>query len=627
MNSEDVIIMDRPGAYFLWTVMSATTEELMWDRVTIGGLIDQANLILGGSSSDPSLSLRRAHDGLDRLAVDLKSRLDQIDSLWADIERINELSRGVSEWKVTDSAAQLDFLVRNRRERISAFLDGDEAATQMVIELLDGGLDFANAVGIAEQRVFDLRVAEVVAENGGSLAEAEEYVHDLDYQLAVLRANGFVGEEAVVGVTLAMSLGIDIEDVVEAVVDHDVDLVDAVGWIASSRALGVSVSELLALRGFRESLGELDNPSGGRADGKVSAGDLRYVVEHPWKFAAPTVVAAQALLDNPDLWNRLDTAAGNEQLLSGDVFGSRVPGDGVVSLDDLEMFMAKSQIHSVLKEYRDEIDVAADGAGEVDGFYSRADFRRFIEDNPHLPDEVLVAADAALEAGWFDRTWFEEHRDELAIGAAVLAGGAVIVLSAGTATPLVLAAGAAAGAAAAGGTALTINLTGDAHDAFDGVVRNVRNGAVVGFTVAGMPTVIQSVGATSGAARLKAVSAAATDVASIAACGALDIVLPEEWEGDVRATAGLAVSASTAWSIGGDVTGSDPAPQSYSSIEGGLDAAANLIGCGEPDDAGETPEWVRNAESHLRRSRDFRSVFDAVQTGIDDDTGQSVQIN
>ena len=617
MNSEDVIILDRPGAFFLWTVMSATTEELVWDRVAIDGLIEQADKILAGSTSDPSLSLRRAHDGLDRLAADLKSRLDQIDLLWADIERINELSGHISDWQVSDSAAQLDFLVRNRRERISAFMGGDEAATQMIVELIDGGLDFANAIGIAEQRLFNLRVAEVVAVDGGSLAEAEEYVHHLDYQLAVLGANGFVGEDAVVGVSLAMSLDIDIVEVVAVVADHDVDLVDAVAWIASSRALGVSVSELLALRGFRENLSELDNPSGGKTDDKVSTGDLRYVVEHPWKFADPTVVAAQALLDNPDLWNRLDTAAGNEDLLAGEVFGSRNPGDGVVSLDDLEMFMAKSQIHSVLKEFRSEIDVAADASAEVDGFYSRADFRRFIEENPHLPDEVLVAADAVLEAGWFDRTWFEDHRDELALGAAVLAGGAVIVLSAGTATPLVLAAGAAAGAAAAGGTALTINLTGDANDAFDGVIKNVRNGAVVGFTVAGLPTAIQSIGATSGAARVEAVSMAATDVAALAACGALDIVVPEEWEDDVHATAGLAVSASTAWSVGGDVTSTNPATQSYGSLEGGLDAAANLIGCEVPDDVEETPEWARTAESYLRSSGDVRSVLDAVQTGTD----------
>ncbi len=451
-----MIIMDRPGAFHLWTVMSGTAEELMRDRVAIGSLIDQADELLGGASSDPSLSLRRAHDGIDRLAEDLKSRLDQIDSLWADVERINELSGDISDWQVSNSAARLDFLVRNRRERISAFMGGDEAATLMIVELLDGGLDFANAIGIVEQRLFDERVTEVVTTNGGSRAEAEEYVHRLDYQLAVLSAHGFVGEDAVAGVAVAMSLDIDIDEVVAVVADHEVELVDAVAWISSSRALGMSVSELLTLRGFRESLNELDNPSGGRTDDKVSVGDLRYVVGHPWKFADPTVAAAQSLLDNPELWNRLDTAADNSDLLSGDVFGSSSPGDGVVSLNDLEMFMTKSQVHSVLKGYRNQIDVAADASGEVDGFYSRADFRRFIEDNPHLGDEVLVAADAVLEAGWFDRSWFEQHRDELALGAAVLAGGAVIVLSAGTATPLVLAAGAAAGATAAGGTALTI---------------------------------------------------------------------------------------------------------------------------------------------------------------------------
>lgn len=617
MDSVDVVILDRPGAFYLWTVMSATTEELAWDRVAVDGLIEQADRILAGSVSDPSLSLRRAHDGLNRLTVDLKSRLDQIDLLWADVERINELSGDISDWQVSDSAAQLDFLVRNRRERISAFMGGDEAATQMIVELIDGGLDFANAIGITEQRLFNLRVSEVLASSGGSLAEAEEYVHHLDYQLAVLNESGYFGEDAVVGVGLAMSLDIDIIEVVAVAAEQDVDLVDAVAWIASSRALGVSVPELRALRGFRENLDDLDNPSGGRTDDKVSIGDLRYVVEHPWKFAEPTVIAAQALLDHPRLWNRLDTASRNEDLFVGEVFGSDDSGDGVVSLDDLEMFMVKSQIHSVLKEYRSQIDIAADASAEVDGFYSRADFQRFIEDNPHLPDEVLVAADAALEAGWFDRTWFEEHRDELALGAAVLAGGAVILLSAGTATPLVLATGAAAGAAAAGGTALTINLTGDANDAFDGVIRNIRNGAVVGFTVAGLPTAIKSVGATTGVARLEAVSMAATDVAAIAACGALDIVVPEDWEDEVHATAGLAASASTAWSVGGDVTSTSPAPQSVDSLEGGLDAAANLIGCEAPDDVGETPQWAQTAESYLRSSGDARSVLDAVRAAND----------
>lgn len=622
MSYEDVVIMDRPGAYSLWTVMSATTEELMWDRGAIGSLIEQAEEILGGAVSDPSLSLRRAHEGLERLTTDLKARLDQIDSLWADVERINELTRDIAAWNVNSSAARLDFLVRNRRERISAFMGGDAQAAQIIIELIDGALDLPTAIAIAEQRLFNARVDEALAANGGTRAQAEEYVHHLDYQLALFSAHGFVGEDAAVGAALAMNLDIDVGEVAGVVAEHDVSLVDAVAWIASSNAIGVSVPELLALQGFRDNLSDLDNPLGGKADTKVSVADLRYVVEHPWKFSDPTVIAAQALLDNPELWNRLDTAARNDGLFVGEVFGGQDPGDGVVSLDDLEAFMVKSQIHSMLKDYRDQIDIAADASGEIDGFFSRADIRQFIEDNPALPDEVLIAADAALEAGWFDRTWFEEHRNELALGAAVLAGGAVILLSAGTATPLVLATGAAAGAAAAGGTAVTINLTGDANDAFDGVLGNVRNGAVVGFTIAGLPAVIESIGATTGLAKVEAASLAATDVAALVACGAMDLVVPESWEDDIHAAAGLATSASTAWSFAGGATGSDPAPGPngpFSSVGSGLDAAANLIGCESPDDDGSSPQWAEKAESYLRSSvglsGDVRSLLDAVRSG------------
>ncbi len=129
----------------------------------------------------------------------------------------------------------------------------------------------------------------------------------------------------------------------------------------------------------------------------------------------------------------------------------------------------------------------------------------------------------------------------------------------------------------------------------------------------GLPAAIKSTGATTGAARLKAVSSAATDVAAITACGALDILVPEDWEDEVRATAGLASSASMAWSFGGDVTSTDPEPQSYGSLEGGLDAAAGLIGCESSTDDAETPEWARKVESHLRASRDARSVIDAAR--------------
>lgn len=609
MASSDLIIFDRAGALHLWSIMASTTEELVSDRTAITGLMDQADRFLGGNAADPVLSLRRAHDGLANLTNDLKLRLDQIEELWSDVDRINDLTRDIASWQVTDRAAELEIMVTSRRALVGAFLAEDAQVTQMVLEFLDEGLSLASAIGMAEQHLFDLRVAEVHESRGGSLLAAQEYVRHLDYQLAVLAANGFVGEEAVAGVALAVNLNIDIADVVEVSKTSNASLVDAVAWLASSRALGLTVAELQAMQGLQEHLEQLDNPKGGKADSKVSVSDLHYVVEHPWKFAGPTVLAAQALIDNPSLWNRLDTASANNQILRGDVFGNVGAGDGVVSRKDLERFMVKSQIHAVLKDYRDEIDIAADSSGEVDGFYSRADFRRFIENNPQLPSEVLVAADTALEAGWFDRTWFEEHRDELALGAAVLAGGAVIILSGGAATPVVLAAGAAAGATAAGTTALTINLTGDANDAFDGVLKNVRNGAIVGFTVVGLPATIKTVGATSGAARVKAASLAATDVASLASCGALDIIVPEPLEDDVRGAGDLVTTAQTAaigWSVGGGVIRPDSNP--IGSLENGLDTAVDLVGC-DTSEGPENPEWVKKAES-LVRSGDIRSALD-----------------
>ncbi len=608
MSSSDLIVFDRAQALHLWSVMSSTTNELVRDRIAITGLMDQADRFLGGNVADPVLSLWRAHEGLGQLTNDLKLRLDQIEALWSDVDRINDLTRDIAAWQVTDRAAELEFMVTSRRALVHAFLADDAQATQMVLEFLDEGLSLASAVGMADQHLFDLRVAEVQDSQGGSLLAAQEYVRHLDYQIAVLAANGFTGEEAVAGVALAVNLEIDITDVVDVSKAFNASLVDSVAWLASSRALGVTVAELQAMQGLQEHLEALDNPKGGKADGKVSISDLHYVVQHPWKFAGPTVLAAQALIDNPSLWNRFDTASANNHILRGDVFGSLNAGDGVVSQKDLEMFMVKSQIHAVLKEHRNEIDIAADSSGAVDGFYSRADLRQFIENNPQLPSEVLVAADTALEAGWFDRTWFEEHRDELALGAAVLAGGAVIILSAGAATPLVLAAGAAAGATAAASTALTINLTGDANDAFDGVLKNVRNGAIVGFTVVGLPATIKAVGATSGAARVKAVSLAATDVASLASCGALDIIVPEPLEDDVRGVGDLVTTAQTAaigWSVGGGIVGTGSNP--IGSLETGIDTAVDLIGCDKPEDT-KKPEWVKKAES-LIRSGDVRSAL------------------
>ena len=78
------------------------------------------------------------------------------------------------------------------------------------------------------------------------------------------------------------------------------------------------------------------------------------------------------------------------------------------------------------------------------------------EEAARKAQEALAAQSQPKKKSWFDKAWdfVDEHQKEISLGIGIVAGAAVVVMTAGLATPLVTAALLAGGAAlAAGGTA------------------------------------------------------------------------------------------------------------------------------------------------------------------------------
>lgn len=121
-----------------------------------------------------------------------------------------------------------------------------------------------------------------------------------------------------------------------------------------------------------------------------------------------------------------------------------------------------------------QFQVLASGFGIIDGFLDRP------------------ANDDGGVLGWIgDRAgdawgWIEDHRDEVALGAAVVAAGVATVLTAGAAAPII------AGAVAAGGLTLGINAASPKYDLFDGVLGNAVSGAFIGWGVGSTHTAINA---------------------------------------------------------------------------------------------------------------------------------------
>lgn len=549
MSSDpDTLVFDRAGVLHLWRVMHDVLTDLRNDRVAVRGLMARAGELLTADLRTPEGAFRTAEHHLAELVDDLARRMGLVDEMWERVAAIDDLSAAVRHGS-GGSGHAVERLTAELRREVVAFVGGDEAVAAAVMAELDEGNRLLVAVTRAHTARFEDRVDEVVAALGLDRAAATAHVHAVDRLFGVLAARAYRGTDAVAGVAVAVALDLDVSAALDLAGERGVSLVTALGWMAGAGGLGVTVPELLALEGLIDHFAAFDTARRvemwGGGDGKVSEGDLHHVAAHPERFTGGQVLAAQALLAHPELLARLDTAAELDPVLGVERFGATRPFDGIVSSEDLRSFMVKAQVSVALAPYADIVDVAADSSEVIDGFRSRADVEAFLANTPELPDRVVAAAEAVLEQGWFDRTWLEEHRDELAMGAAVLGGGLVVVVSAGTASAVVVAAtGAAAGGGAAAGTTILVNASGDAEDTDDGVVRNAFDGAIVGFSAAGFPASVRAFGASSGAERLVAAAGAVRDGAGVVSGGGLDLVIPEDLEGPIHELAtAVAVTA------------------------------------------------------------------------------------
>ncbi len=529
--------------------MSQAATELSLDYFALDRALDEAAAVLGFDPrrlgrGDPDLALRRVVRDIESLAADLHRRVAAVRQVRADVGELNRLNGRILAWA---GPPQDDTFVADRARRhalLLSLLGGDVLAVGLVAGELDRGLSYGEAIDAAcAELVLRDRVAGIVSAFGITTPEAREHIARIDADLTRLHLLGFDAAEAEAVVALGFQYAADLDAALAYAADGNASLIDAMGRVIAGQGLGVSAHEFDALMGLREYFPELDRlPGSGISNDRVTIEELEHIVSNECRYTDGQVMAAAALLANPMLLNRLDTAGENDEVLGAGHFGNTERGDGVISYDDLEAFLYKAQLTHILAPFADEIDIAADPLGEVDGVHSRRDLEDFLAGASvnELPESATVALNLALENGWFDQSWLQEHREELAYAAAMVAGGAVVILSAGTATPmaLIVTAGVAgvAGGVAAGSTILAVNsLTDD--ELTDGLARGVATGIFIGVGSASMVGNVSAASAGSGlrsGARTIAAVKAAGDAAGVVSQGAADILMPEDMEEPVK---------------------------------------------------------------------------------------------
>lgn len=322
-------------------------------------------------------------------------------------------------------------------------------------------------------------------------------------------------------------------------IDDGHGLADAVVLTMRAEAWAMTPDEVLVFDGFVEHFEVFDNATGGGTDEGVSMADLRWVVDHPADFAPDAVAAAAEVLANPTLRYRLDTALENNDVLDADGrFGGTRSDDGFFALADLEMFAMKQNLSFLVAGH---FDAVADEGGETDGFLSKHDFETYLElHRAELSAEEIQAFEIVIEAEFYDKGWFEANKHALALAAAVLAGGAFVLMTGGLGSGIsgalitTVAAG-GVGATAAAGTTFTINAFSDESNWEDDLLANSVDGFFAGAGSGGAVLGVTNVAAMGTAGQIATGLGLTSDMTGLAGLGAFDLGLqyaihPEEMD-------------------------------------------------------------------------------------------------
>ncbi len=522
------------------------------------------------------------------------------------IASVDAIGDALRAWDGTDNDPIVDALVAQRRRLVEVLVAGDAFAVEQLERTVSSGRPAGPALADALRlAATEERIEEVMHIEGVSREAAIERIMAMDVEIAAMIDAGHSADTALSAFALAEVNDLDLDAALAIAADSGQSPLEVLGLMLAARGLDMSLMQFDAYMGLQENFDAFDRALG-PGDGRVSVEDLAFVVANPGRFSAAQVDAAQAVLDAGSLFPRLDTAHGNADILDDDSFGRTELGDGLISTDDLDAFRLATALNRILAAHRRALDTAADG-GDPDGTFSRRDLEAWLEDptNDNVPVEARHAVEAMLDFELYDETMLERHRDDLAMGAALVAGGTVLVFTGGGAVVVIL-----ASAAAAGATAMTVNAYNE-EDLLDGVLANTVDGALVGISLAGLPAA--AAGATAAAPtgtptllvlgdlaftanQVAGTAAVVAETANIVSLGGVDLLLPGQWEDDIHD-----VSGAIAVGVGAPVTAYDVATAAGGAARSRVVAEVTVVeGLGalsdrlrseeEPDNAeGETP--------------------------------------
>lgn len=166
--------------------------------------------------------------------------------------------------------------------------------------------------------------------------------------------------------------------------------------LASGPEMNAGLAALERIRSHFLTIESRGDPS--RADGVLSRRDLQWA-HH--QLDSETSAAAGWLIDHNEFFDQVETAKYNDEYLShpydGDFPYDPNDRDGLLSLDDIDAFIAKTAAWSTLLPLAGTIDTAHRG-GPGDGRLSRNDFESFLSDY-NLSPEISRAVRQVLDDG------------------------------------------------------------------------------------------------------------------------------------------------------------------------------------------------------------------------------------